>query len=200
MNPSEAQVQTMNAFLKENGEALKRRISAWRLWRKDRRGLAAIEFAMIFPVMIGMYMGAAETSQVLTLSRKITNITAATADLVGQEKTITDDMITEIFTASTSMIVPYDEAPISIIVSSIISDATTGATTVDWSDAHNGSARTPGAAITIPAGLIDKGETVIYTEVSYQYDSVIGHFVTDGFTLEDKFYNKPRRTLKIKRE
>jgi len=190
----------MNMVLTENVEALKRRLSAWRRWRSDRRGLAAIEFAMIFPVMVGMYMGAVEVSQVLTLNRKITTITAATSDLVAQEKIIDDDKIADIFTAASSMIVPYDDLPISIVVTSVVAHPTNGSTTVDWSDAHNGSPRTPGQNITIPAGLVGNGETVIFTEVTYQYDSIIGHFVADGFTIDDEFYAKPRRTLKIIRE
>jgi Flp pilus assembly protein TadG len=190
-------VRRMNMLLTENVDALKRRLSAWRRWRSDRRGLAAIEFAMIFPVMVGMYMGAVEISQMLTLDRKITTITAATSDLVAQEKTIDDDMIADIFTAASSMIVPYDEIPISIVVTSVVAHPTNGSTTVDWSDARNGTPRTPGQAITVPAGLVGNGESVILTEVSYQYDSVIGHFIADGFTVEDKFYTKPRRTLKI---
>jgi Flp pilus assembly protein TadG len=190
----------MNVILMENMDALKRRLSAWRRWRSDRRGLAAIEFALIFPVMVGMYMGSVEVSQVLTLNRKITTITAATSDLVAQEKTIDDDKIADIFTAASSMIVPYDETPISIVVTSVVAHPTNGSTTVDWSDARNGSARTPGQAITVPAGLVGNGESIILTEVSYQYDSIIGQFVAEGFTVEDKFYAKPRRALKIIRE
>jgi Flp pilus assembly protein TadG len=190
----------MKTLLNENVDALKRRLSAWRRWRSDRRGLAAIEFAMIFPIMVAMYMGAVETSQVLTLNRKVTTITAATSDLVAQEKTIDNNKIAEIFAAATSMIVPFDETPVSIVVTSVVADPSNGTTTVDWSDARNGTPRTPGQAITIPAGLIGNGESVIFTEVSYQYDSIIGHFVADGFTIEDEFYAKPRRTLKITRE
>jgi len=190
----------MRRFLNDNLAAVARRCAMWRRWVNDRSGVAAIEFALVFPVAVGLYMGAAETSQVLTLSRKITNITAATSDLVAQEKTIDDDKIGEIFNAATSMIVPFAEAPISIVVTSIVSDASTGATTVAWSDARNGAARAPGQSFALPEGLIAKGESVIYTEVSYQYDSVIGHFITSGFTLNDEFYTKPRRTLQIVRE
>lgn len=190
----------MNMILMENVDALKRRLSAWRRWRSDRRGLAAIEFAMIFPVMVGMYMGSVEISQVLTLDRKITTITAATSDLVAQEKTIDDTMIADIFAAASSMIVPYDELQITIVVSSVVADPDDGSTTVDWSDTLKGTARTPGQAVTVPAGLIGPGESLIYTEVTYQYDSIIGHFVSDGFTIDDEFYAKPRRTLKIIRE
>lgn len=190
----------MNRFVKENLDALSRRFSAWRRWRSDKRGLAAIEFAMIFPVAVGLYMGAAETSQVLTLNRKVTNITSAMSDLVAQQDSIDDATMAEIFSAAASMIVPFDEGPVKIAVSSVVADPDDGSISVDWSDGYHRDARTPGSTIEIPEGLITNGESVIYTEVSYQYDSVIGHFITDGFTLEDEFYTKPRRTLQITRE
>lgn len=170
-----------------------------RIWRDDCRGLAAVEFAFIAPILITLYMGATELGHVLTLDRKVTAIASATSDLIAQEKEIDDAQIADIFTAASSMIVPYSETPVSIVVTSIQADINTGNTTVAWSDAHNGSARTPGTSITLPAGLVANGETVILTEISYVYDPIIGKIVQSGFTLEDQFYVKPRRTNAIDR-
>ncbi len=167
---------------------------------RNTRGMAAVEFALIFPVMIIIYFGAVEIGQVLTLNRKLTNIASATADLVTQETAIDDDMMTDIFTAASSMIVPYEAAPTQIVVSSVVSDPGDGSISVDWSDAHNGSARSPGSAVTIPNGLLSPGESLILTEVSYSYDSILNHFIQDGYTLTDTFYLRPRRTQQISRE
>lgn len=174
-------------------------VSKFRKFVEDCRGLAAIEFAFIAPVMIVVYMGAVEVSQVLTLERRITAIASATSDLVAQEQEIDNPLITDIFTAASSMIVPYDPVPVTIVVTSIQADPNTGNTTVAWSDAFNTGARTPDAAITVPAGLLAPGECVVMTEVSYAYNPIIGHVIQQGFTVEDRFYVKPRRTLCISR-
>ncbi len=174
-------------------------VSKFRKFIDDCRGLAAIEFAFIAPVMIVVYMGAVEVSQVLTLDRRITAIASATSDLVAQEQDIDNALMTDILTAASSMIVPYNPVPVTIVVTSIQSDLATGNTTVDWSDSLNTGARTPDAAITVPAGLLAPGECVILTEVSYMYDPIIGHIIPQGFTVQDRFYVKPRRTLCITR-
>ena len=49
----------------------------------DRRGVSAVEFALIAPIMVAMYLGAAELTQVLTLDRKVTSAANAVADLVA---------------------------------------------------------------------------------------------------------------------
>lgn len=164
---------------------------------EDCRALAAIEFAFIAPVMIVVYMGAVEVSQVLTLDRRITGIASATSDLVAQEQEIDNALMTDIFSAASSMIVPYDPVPVTIVVTSIAADPNTGNTTVAWSRAFNTGARTEDAAIAVPAGLLAPGECVVLTEVSYMYDPIIGHMIPQGFTVEDRFYVKPRRTLCI---
>lgn len=171
-----------------------------RRWRHDIRGLAAIEFAFIVPFLLIIYMGAAEISHVLTLDRKVTAIASATSDLVAQEKNIDNNKMADIFLAATSMIVPYSETPISLVVTAIQADPSNGNTTVSWSDAHNGAAKTPGSAITVPAGLVNPGDFVILTEISYLYDPFIGEIIKSGFTLEDKFYVKPRRTRTVIRQ
>ena len=174
--------------------------SKLRRWRYDNRGLAAIEFAFVMPFLLILYMGAAEISHVLTLDRKVTAIASATSDLVAQEKNIDNAKMLDIFQAATSMIIPYSETPISLVVTAIEADPNNGNTTVKWSDAHNGAAKTPGTAITVPAGLVEPGGFVILTEISYVYDPIIGEVIQSGFTLEDQFYVKPRRTSSVIRD
>lgn len=168
-----------------------------RRWRHDNSGLAAIEFAFVVPFLLILYMGAAEMSHVLTLDRKVTAIASATADLVAQEKDIDNAKMLDIFEATTSMILPYSEAPVSLVVTAIEADPNDGTTTVAWSDAHNGAAKTPGASITVPAGLVEPGGFVVMTEISYVYDPIIGEIIQSGYTLEDQFYSRPRRTASV---
>ena len=174
--------------------------TAIRRYLRDSRGLAAIEFAMLAPMMAAVYIGAVEINHVMTLDRKVTAIASATSDLVAQQKEITTDQITDIFEASSRMIVPYDPAVVAIVVTCVIADIDTGATTVLWSDTKNGTARNPGASITVPDGLVGKGESVILTEITYSYDPIFGKFVQTGFTIDDKFYVKPRRTTSVVRK
>ena len=71
-----------------------------RRWRNDRRGLSAIEFALLFPLMLTIYFGAVEISNLLTIDRKVANVAGTTADLVAQAQILNDDAIADVFLAA----------------------------------------------------------------------------------------------------
>lgn len=159
-------------------------------------GVSAVEFALIAPVMITTYFGASELCNLLLCDRKVTNVTAATTDLVAQALQVSDANIADIFTASSAIMEPYPLASLQIIVTSAVADAD-GNVTVGWSDGYNTPAHMQGTAFTLPDGLIQPGGSVIVTEVRYTYDLPIGEFWTDGFTVNDTFYQRPRRVMQI---
>ena len=161
-------------------------------------GVSAVEFALIAPIMITTYFGASELCNLLLADRKVTNVTAATTDLVAQALQISDSGMNDIFTASSAIMQPYPLSSLQIVVTSAVADAN-GNVTVGWSDAYNAGAYSPGSAFVLPDGLIQPGGSVIVTEVHYTYDSPIGEFWTGGFTVNDTFYQRPRRVMQIAR-
>jgi Flp pilus assembly protein TadG len=52
--------------------------------RRERRGVAAIEFAMIVPIMLAMFIGAVGLGQAITVDRRVTQVANSTADLVAR--------------------------------------------------------------------------------------------------------------------
>jgi Flp pilus assembly protein TadG len=58
-------------------------------WQADRRGVAAIEFALLDPLMAVMFIGAMEMSQAITVDRRVTQIAGSTADLIAGADTTT---------------------------------------------------------------------------------------------------------------
>jgi Flp pilus assembly protein TadG len=53
---------------------------------KDSSGAAAVEFAMLLPIMFMLFYGTIEFSQALTVDRRVTQIASATADLVARTR------------------------------------------------------------------------------------------------------------------
>lgn len=167
--------------------------------RRDRSGVAALEFALIFPALIALYLGCVDATQILTANRKASNVASAVGDLVAQALQIDNDEVNNIFGAAAAMIEPLPAGDLSVIISSVIMQPD-GTTEVVWSDAMNGSGHAAGSAITIPEGLIGPGATVIVSEVTYSYHSAVSELVSSGgVDLADTFYLLPRRTLEITR-
>jgi len=170
--------------------------SAKRL-RRDERGVSAVEFALIAPVMIVILFGVIEISQLFTADRKVTRTTSTVADLVAQDDIITADEMTDIFTASGAIMQPYDTAGLQMRVSSVVMDDK-GKVAVDWSEGSNISPRAPGSVVSVPAGILQTNTSVIMAEVNYNYASTLGTFLSAPLKLGETFYLRPRRALKVK--
>ena len=164
----------------------------------DRRGIAAVEFALIVPLMIAMYFGALEITDALTVSRRVTLATQTVADLTAQSAVITDSDMTDIFAATAAVMAPYDASNLKMRVTSVVADSDNN-TKVAWSDGYNMSARTKNSTIALPAGLTSGGDSVIYAEVSFTYTSLLGKYFTTPFTFTDEAYLRPRRSLQVAR-
>ena len=79
---------------------------------KDRRGVSAVEFAMLLPLMVTLYLGSVEISQGVGIDRKVTLASRTVADLASQVSTIAGSDMTNILNASASVIAPYNAPPL----------------------------------------------------------------------------------------
>jgi len=77
-----------------------------------QRCMAAIEFAMIVPMMVVMFIGAVELSQAIIVDRRVTQIASTTADLVARADTqISRSDSTDIMKAGSYIMAPYSQPP-----------------------------------------------------------------------------------------
>ena len=164
----------------------------------DRRGVSAVEFALIFPLMIAFYFGAIESTNMLTANRRVTSVAYTAADITAQAISIGDADMTDIFTASSAILRPFSTTPLSIRISSVVANSN-GVNKVAWSDGYQIAGRSVNSTMTLPAGLTTPGTSVIVAEVVYEYSSPISKTVTDTITFSDTAYLKPRRTAQIDR-
>ena len=162
----------------------------------DTHGVSAVEFAFILPIMITMYIGAVEFSHALTVDRRVTAVASSASDLVAQTEDVSANSLQDIFTAATSIMLPYSATPISIVLTSVEADSNND-TTVGWSCAHNGVSRSTGSAYALPEGLTQPFSSVIMAEVSYAYKPPIGHYMSGGINMTETFYLRPRRSLTV---
>lgn len=172
-------------------------ISFLRRLGRDRRGVSAVEFALIAPAMIAFYFGLAEITQALLAERRTGHAASAVGDLVAQSSSVSSTDLADIFKISKTIMKPYPTTGLKMRVSSVTN--TSGTSKVDWSSADGMTPRQANDIITdIPAGVISSGQSVILSEVTYTYDSPVDFFMgPNGVKFERKFYLRPRKSDKV---
>jgi Flp pilus assembly protein TadG len=158
---------------------------------EDRRGVSAVEFAMLLPLMVTLYLGSVEISQGVGIDRKVTLTTRTVADLASQVSSINNADMTNMLTATSAVIAPYDVTKLQVTVSQVSIDAN-GKATVAWSDTFQGTKRAVGSTVTLPAALSVANTSLIWSEVSYAYKPTIGYVVTGTLNLSDQIWMRPR--------
>src|SRR5262245_20764119 len=158
---------------------------------RDERAISAVEFAMLLPLMVTMYLGTFEVSQAVGINRKVTITARTVADLASQVSTIGDTDMNNLLAASGSVIAPYDVSKAKVTVSGIQIDNNCTAR-ITWSDTLNGTPRAVGSGVTVPASLNTPNSFLVWGEVTYNYVPTIGYVITGPMNLSDQLYMGPR--------
>jgi|SRR4051812_6924574 Flp pilus assembly protein TadG len=165
---------------------------------KDTRAVSAVEFALLLPLMLTMYLGGSEVAQAIATSRKVTLVTRTIADLASQPASITDATMTNMLDASAAVIAPYASSKLKVTVSQVKIDANSNATIV-WSDTRGGTEHTDGESVTLPATLKVANTYLIWSEVEFNYVPTFGSGITGSMALRDRMYMRPRLSTDVKR-
>ena len=170
---------------------------------RDRRGVSAIEFALIAPILILLYVGVAEIGNALTIFRRTSTVAMTASDLTAQVKKVSTNDLKDIVAASSSILAPYGSTsptPLKIVISSVVADQN-NKTTVAWSYASSGtSAKSEKSDYPVPAGLTEPNSSVIVAEITYAFTPLLGLteiFSPEPFEIKRKFYSRPRRSLTV---
>jgi Flp pilus assembly protein TadG len=193
----------MTPALKSMGKAWHRaRLSALKL-RRDRRGVAAIEFAMIVPIMLVLFFGTVEFSSGVAVDRKVSLAARALSDLTSQSNSVANTDMANFFAATCGIMYPYAGSPCTAsnnptkaVISELYVDPSTLQARVQWSNAYQGGVARPVDSIvtSVPPALLVGGAYLIFSEVSFLYTPAVGYVMAKaGVTLSDVAYTRPRQ-------
>jgi Flp pilus assembly protein TadG len=172
----------------------------------DRSGVAAVEFAIIMPVMVVMVFGVVEISSAISADRKATLAARTLSDLTSQMKSVADADLKNFGQTAKAIMTPYPASPLISSITQVYIDAS-GVAKVQWSKGltidpsgkvditmapHNKDDIVP-----LPSTLVAaKGTYVIWSKVSYKYTPAVGYVVAKTI---DPFYSaaytRPRLEL-----
>jgi Flp pilus assembly protein TadG len=157
------------------------------------RGSAAVEFAVIVPIMLTLFFGVLEFSSGIAVDRKVTLVARTMSDLTSQSSTVTDTDLTNYTNTGKAIMTPYDASLLNATVSELYIEPNTLDVKVKWS---KGSApRGFNSAVAVPTALKIGGTYLIYAEVNYKYVPTIGYVMAKaGITLSDFTFTRPRQS------
>lgn len=158
---------------------------------RDERGVSAVEFAMLAPVLIAFYFGMSEFCQGFMAQKRMGHVSAMVADLVAQQETVSTANLDGIFDIGGLIMKPFSTTALQQRVSSVTRNAS-GVAKVDWSRGSGMAARTVNSTITLPTDLIANGESVIVSEATYDYDSPVDYFMPGITRFSHIYYLRPR--------
>ena len=142
-----------------------------RRFSKDTRGVAAVEFAFVLPVLCVMLLGTVEVARAIDADRRFGNATAMTTDLIAREQDITDADLDGMMLSIEHMMKPYDADELKLGVIAVRAPITPGnPPVVEWSYSHKGK-EVPAKCsnYTLPNGLVSPGSRVVIVESSYGF-------------------------------
>jgi Flp pilus assembly protein TadG len=168
----------------------------FRKFRVDARGVVAVEFAFIAPILILMYFGIAEFTQAMIVKRRVAHVASTIGDLTARVTNVSTAETTEIFGVARTIITPLATSPLKMRVTSITANAA-GAARVDWSDASNWTTLTPGSTVTVPAGVLAANQSVVRADVQYTFDSTLRVVMPNGMTFTQTYYMRPRLSTSV---
>lgn len=160
-----------------------------RRFGRDRSGVSAVEFALIAPVLILIYFGLAEFCQAYMAQRRMSHSTSQVADILAQYQVVDAALIDDTFALGGLVLAPFPDSALKLRVTAI-TRGTDGVARVTWSRGKGMSRRS--GNVTVPAGLIENGESIIMSEGSYDYTSPLGQVLPGTRTFNHTFWLRPR--------
>lgn len=163
-------------------------------------GTAAVEFALIAPVLIVIYWGLADLSLGLMASRRTSHLAASMGDLVAQSESLTQANVDDIFEIGSSILDPFPAGTeLHMRISSVTRNATTGVIAADWTPApsKNWQGTLPFDTKGLTTDQLPAGQTLIVTEVIYDFTPPIGKFLPINTTFKSTTYHHPRSGSQI---
>jgi Flp pilus assembly protein TadG len=153
--------------------------SLFRRWKNDERGVSAVEFALVAPVMILFYAGLVDLCQGYMALKRTSHVAAMIADMASQSGNLTKSQIDDIFEIGPAIMTPFASASLEQRVSSVTRISSTKYK-VDWSRSYGAPGSLSGALtaanVSLPADVLANGESILIGESAYTYNSLFQMF------------------------
>jgi len=183
---------------------------------RARDGVSAIEFALILPFMLTLYLGGSELGDGMAVQFKVTLAARTVADLVSQcgndnldgqycdtanDLPIDTTSMNQILGAAATVMSPYSANNMVATVSELKFTGGSTTATVVWSASNSGNSRATGSSYALPTAYQSLPQQsgnapyyVILGEVTYPYTPAVGYVLTGTINIYQDTIFFPRNS------
>lgn len=195
------------------GSNLTSRSKLFSRFAKARDGVAAVEFALLAPLLVTMMLGSIELTHALWGNGKLAKATSTVVNLIALTKQLDNQEFDDLLAASPLILQPYPINDLAMTVTSIVGCEISSNDPnnkdmkylVRWSRSWTpgaGGAGSPHQNDTIfarePDALkISDGDTIIVAEGTYTYYPKIARKVGATMEMADIAFQQPRETIPV---
>jgi len=180
---------------------------------RDRDGVAALEFALIVPLLLALYFVTMEVAQAIEANKKVGRAASMVGDLITQQQTMSKVELEGIMRIGESTLQPYNRSDIDIEITAIeVTNEETPKIQVVWSRKLVNGVFSAGLAkdapVIIPPALRIKGSFLVRAETKLAYEPVITWAASakttlglaaafDGIAMAETYYLRPRMSTTV---
>jgi Flp pilus assembly protein TadG len=164
---------------------------------KDRLASAAIDFAMIFPIMIVLFLGTYEVANAIIIYMRVIDSADTMSDLTTTYRTVASSDLTNIYTAGQMIMEPASGSGLGVSIASVAFNASTGSPSVVWQVFRGTNPPLMSDAATAASGLGSPGDSVIEAEATYTYTSIFRFVLPRGIQMSSRVFSRPRYVTSI---
>lgn len=161
-------------------------------------GVAAVEFSLILPILLVLWIGGVEVTSALSVDRKINNLASALGDLTARSQMITYDQLDDIFGIADKAMFPYSKAGQPRMRITAVNIDKNKVATEGWSRSKSSPPAQPALGTMIPETLKVPESQLIMAEVYYDYEPAVGYVITGNIELSDRMFFVPRLVAAVK--
>ena len=163
-----------------------------RALRRSRKGTAAVEFAIIAPMMISMLFGTVEIVDALGTSQRAENTAASIADVVSRDDAISNSELTDIWEAADALMYPDNPENLQVCISAVMINSENDAEVL-WSESNRGCpSPAAGSPVSLDPGMMTPGSSLIVARTRYTYHSPLGLLFGAAVTMDHSAQRRAR--------
>lgn len=160
--------------------------------RASDAGVAAVEFALVLPIMVTLLLSMSEVTAAVNVDRKLTLLSRSLADLSSRDKETNSSTLDDVFRAASVIMQPFDASKMQMTISNMEVTKTGNNFTAKavWSCARGTNAAIRPSTTTytdVPLGFQNATDTAksyyMQIDVKLPYTPIFGKAITGTINL-----------------